>query len=132
MGGFRKGLVARLASRFAVAGLLCLLLAPVLRVAASAEDGTFLVVAVCTDHGIEQRAVDIRGNSVPANKIQHHVCACCLAAPDQSDQAVLVVGVASPGATIAVATVRLIHPAAVFPERHFLDGRGSRAPPVSA
>ena len=132
LGWFRKELVARLAARLAIAGVLCLLLAPVLRVASAAEDGTYLLVTVCTDHGVEQRAVDAAGNPVPADKIHHHVCACCLAAPDQSDQAVLVIGVEAPAAPARVAGSRLVYLAAVFPERHFLDDRGSRAPPVSS
>jgi len=129
---FRKGLVTRLACRLAIAGVLCLLLAPVLHLVAAAEEGGAELVVLCTDHGMEQFVLDSEGKPVPLHKAGHHICACCLIAPDQGDQAMLGVSVAPPEGPVRVAAIRAVVPAAVFPERHFLSGRESRAPPASA
>lgn len=130
LSGFRKGPVSMLACRLALAGLICLLMVPVLRVFAMAGDGGPELAAICTDHGMVRLTVDAEGRTVPAQEAGHP-CACCVVAPDhQTDQAALVAGVAPAGVSGTVDGVRIQYPSGVFPERHFLSGRQSRAPPA--
>ena len=129
---FRGLWPARLATSLALAGLICLMLVPVLRTGNLFGITGVTLIALCTDRGIEQVALDPLGQPIPTNTLHHHACACCLAAPDQGDQAISVGGVALSDTMMRVASARPGSSISVVPERYFLYGRGSRAPPLTS
>lgn len=127
---FRKGAVADIALGLLLIGVFCLLLSPMLGIAAAAASDGAIAVAVCTDKGVEQVTLDAEGNPVPAHASKNHVCACCLAAPDYGIGSALTSRAPLAVPPDGTKAIRPVFPATVYPKQHFLSGRESRAPPA--
>ena len=127
--GRRQGLLARAVSWLVVAALLGMMVMPMAGAFAGPAAGVTLVT-ICSDHGIEQIALDAEGKTVPLQKAHQHQRACpfCLS---HSGGATLPAGVATLAPPLLFGQERA-GPArpGIVPEPVFLSGRQTRAPPV--
>ena len=126
--GRPKGLLARAVSWLVISALLSTLVLPLTEALAAQASGITLV-AICTEHGTEQIALDSEGKSVPLEKQHHHGRACpfCLSHPGNASlpaATLLPVLPMNLGRTVAVPV-----PSGIAPEPIFLTGRQPRAPP---
>ncbi len=127
--GRPKGLLARAVSWLVISALLSTMVMPLTEALAAQASGITLV-AICTEHGTEQIALDSEGKSVPLEKHHHHGRACpfCIS---HSGNASLPAATLLPvlpmnlGRTVAVPV-----PSGIAPEPIFLTCRQPRAPPV--
>ena len=127
--GRRKGGLAQAVSWLVISALLGMMVMP-LTGALAGPAASVTLVAICTEHGTEQIALDTEGKSVPLEKQHHHGRACpfCLSYSG---------GVPLP--TAAQFSARPMElgretvvpvPTGIAPKPVFLTGRQPRAPPV--
>ena len=126
--GRLKGLLARAVSWLVISALLSTLVLPLTEALAAQASGITLV-AICTEHGTEQIALDSEGKSVPLEKHHHgRACPFCLSHSGNASlpaTTLLPVLPMNLGQTVAVPV-----PSGIAPEPIFLTGRQPRAPPV--
>ncbi len=127
--GRRQGLLARAVSWLVVTALLGMMVMPIAGAFAGPAAGVTLVT-ICSDHGIEQIALDAEGKTVPLQKAHQHQRACpfCLS---HSGGMTLPAGVALSAPPLVFGQEGAV-PArpGIIPEPIFLSGRQTRAPPV--
>ena len=127
--GRRARPLARAVSWLATLALLAMMVMPLAGALAGPANGATLVT-ICSDHGIEQVALDAEGRSIPLQKAHHHHRACpfCVshsgAAPLPT--AVIVPTPLSPAGITAVEFAD----SGFVPAPVFLSGRETRAPPA--
>ena len=125
----RQGLLTRAVSWLVTAALLSMMVIPMAGAFPGPSAGVTLVT-ICSDHGVEQIALDAEGKSVPLQKAhQHHrACPFCLS---HAGGVTLPVGVAvsAPPLEFGQKVAVPIQPG-IAHKPIFLTGRQTRAPPV--
>ena len=129
--GRRARPLARAVSWLTVLALLAMMVMPLAGALAGPANGATLVT-ICSDHGIEQIALDAEGRSIPLQKAHHHHRACpfCVSHAGAAPlPAAVVVPAPLPPADSQVAEFADI---GFVPPPLFLSGRETRAPPAAA